>query len=120
MFMASKLTIDDLRSQLLTIKDIESPEPPDPLRSGDVAEVFREDRKSALARVERIIAAMTEDERRDPDVIGPAERQRIAAASNARPEEVEHFLAAFAKMQTLLRETAGMTFWDRIKRTFTG
>jgi signal recognition particle subunit SRP54 len=117
--MSSDFTIDDLRAQLLEIKATEV-EPADPLASGDPVEFFREDRKTTLARVERIIAAMTAAERAQPEGIGPAERQRIAAASGSRPEEVDYFLTQFAKVRTMMRDLAGMSFWQRAKKVVVG
>jgi signal recognition particle GTPase len=112
--MNKDFTIDDLRAQLLQIKASE-PEPADPFASGDAIEIFREDRRTTLARVERIIAAMSDDERAQPDGIGPAERQRIAAASDTRPAEVDHFLTQFAKVRALMHNMAEMSLWKRLK-----
>lgn len=74
-----------------------------------------EDPEPAFKRIQGIIDAMTEEERRDPDGIDLSHRQRIAAASGTEPEKVEQFLEEFKKVRKMMRAMSEMGIWQRIK-----
>jgi signal recognition particle subunit SRP54 len=74
------------------------------------------DRRESLLRIRRMIDAMAERERRDPDDIDLNRRQRIAADSGTEPEEVEQFLEQFKQIRVLMRQLAQMNIWQRMKR----
>lgn len=73
------------------------------------------DPKESLLRIRRMIDAMTEEERRDPDGIDLSQRQRVAAASNTDLEEVELFLEDFKQVRKIMRKMSEMSVWQRIK-----
>lgn len=73
------------------------------------------DPKESLLRIRRMIDAMTEEERRDPDAIDFNHCQRIAAASDTEPEEVARFLEEFKKVRSLMRSMSRASVWQRIK-----
>lgn len=73
------------------------------------------DPKETLLRIRRMIDAMTEQERCEPDGIDLGHRQRIAAASDTDPEEVARFLEEFKKVRKLMRKMSEMSVWQRIK-----
>lgn len=74
-----------------------------------------EDADTAFKRVQAMIDAMTEEERRNPDGIDLSHRQRIAAESGANLEEVERFLEQFRRIRKLMRYMGEMSVWQRIK-----
>jgi signal recognition particle subunit SRP54 len=69
----------------------------------------------AMERVQRMIDAMTPDERAHPDRIDAAARERIAASAGVQPEDVSQFLEQFAAVRRLMRQMVNMTLWQRIK-----
>jgi signal recognition particle subunit SRP54 len=74
-----------------------------------------EDPDTAFKRIQDMIDAMTEEERRNPDIIDSNRLHRIAVGSGTQPHEVEEFLAQFAQLRTLMRQMAQMSIWQRIK-----
>jgi signal recognition particle subunit SRP54 len=79
-----------------------------------------EDPEVAVRRVCGMIDAMTAEERRDPGLLDPSRRRRIAAGSGVNPDEVEEFLGQFARVQLVLRDLAEMSLWERIKLVVLG
>lgn len=63
-----------------------------------------EDLDSWLNRTSHMIDAMTDAERSKPDIINSERRAQLAAASGAKPEELERLLETFEQMQALMRE----------------
>lgn len=116
--MAAKddFTLDDFRKQLEQLEKIgpmkellgSMPVMSEMIHDGEEPE-------TALRRIQGIIDAMTEDERRDPDGIDLSHRQRIAAGSGTDPEEVERFLGQFRQVQKIMRKLREMSVWQRIK-----
>ena len=73
--MQTDFTLDDFATQLHQLRKL--PTGTDPL--SDLLESFRDSREQTLARIDRILAAVHPEERRDPDRVGLAEdcrRQR--------------------------------------------
>jgi signal recognition particle GTPase len=68
-----------------------------------------------LARDIGIIDAMTPEQRSAPGRIEASARVRIAAASGSEPDEVEQLLVQFGQMRDVMKEIAGMSFWQRLK-----
>jgi signal recognition particle subunit SRP54 len=77
-----------------------------------------EDRDLALSRIRQMIDAMTDEERSNPDLITSSSLSRVAASSGTHPQDVEKFLAQFHQVQALMRQKAGMSFWQRLKMAF--
>jgi signal recognition particle subunit SRP54 len=71
-----------------------------------------------ILRIRRMIGAMTEDERADPDIIDATRRERIAEDAGVEPIEVERFLLQFNQARLLFRQTARMSWWRRILSMF--
>ncbi len=67
----------------------------------DLDEMVSED---DLKRIEAIILSMTPEERTHPDVINPSRRQRIAAGSGSKLEDVNNLLTQFREMQKMMRQ----------------
>src|SRR5262245_19065060 len=113
--MKDDFTLDDFRKQFEHVVKRGGRDPLNrmPGMSGMVSD--DEEPKVALRRIEKMLDAMTREERRDPDRIDEAARVRIAASAGTQPEDVTRFLAQFAQARDLMRQLARMTFWQRLK-----
>jgi signal recognition particle subunit SRP54 len=74
-----------------------------------------EDPELAFKRIQGMIDSMTQQERKDPDVIDISRRRRIAAGSGTEPHEIKQFLNQFGQIRTFMRQMANMSIWQRIK-----
>jgi signal recognition particle GTPase len=109
--MGTDFTLDDFANQLHQLRRL--PTGTDPLN--DLLESFRDSREQTLARIDRILAAVSPEERRDPGRIGPAERSRIAAESGTAPADVERFFAGFERIRSRLAEVGQMGMLQRLR-----
>jgi len=99
--LAGQFGLDDLLKQLRTIQKL------GPLRDvvsrlpgmGSLAEQVEE---SELKRVEALIASMTPDERKSPDIIDRSRASRIARGSGRRSRDVRDLVARFGQMRELM------------------
>jgi signal recognition particle subunit SRP54 len=94
-------TLDDFRRQLHMLRQQGQQVP-----SGLRVEGFPDDPASLAAeldRMERIIEAMTVEERRDPDLVEMPRRWAIAQVSGATLVEVCTFFAQFGQVRKLMR-----------------
>jgi demethylmenaquinone methyltransferase/2-methoxy-6-polyprenyl-1,4-benzoquinol methylase len=109
-------TLDDFRKQLEHLDAV----------GGDIRHVRSnmaglprpgeaEDPKEELRRIRRIIDAMTDEERREPDGIDAGRRLRIAAESGTTPDKVEQFLDEFRQIRELMRRMARMSVWEWLR-----
>jgi signal recognition particle subunit SRP54 len=78
-----------------------------------------EDPEASLGRLQGMIDSMTNEERRNPDIIDIGRRRRIAAGSGTEPHEVKQFLNQFEQVRGLMRQMANQSIWQRLK-TITG
>jgi signal recognition particle subunit SRP54 len=62
-----------------------------------------------LGRIEAIINSMTQQERRNHNVINGSRRKRIARGSGTTVEEVNRLLKQFVQMRKMLKVVGGMT-----------
>lgn len=60
-----------------------------------------------LKRIEAIILSMTPHERRNPDVINPSRRERIAKGSGTQMQDINALLQQFREMQKMMRQLTG-------------
>ncbi|MBL8795035.1 MAG: hypothetical protein JNM56_14090 [Planctomycetia bacterium] len=111
--MADDLTLDDFRKQLDRA-----------LQNGMNGLVLRflgleaglpESAKRCLQRIDRMIAVMTPEERLDPACIDVNRRFLIALHSDTDPHEVQQFLRQFDQVRELMRQSAKLNIWDRIR-----
>jgi signal recognition particle subunit SRP54 len=109
-------TLDDFRSSL---EQLTKMRPKKELLSNmpGLGEMILDGEKpeTAFKRIQGIIDAMTEDERRNPDNIDSNRLHRIAIDSGTEPHEIEQFLDQFAQVRTIMRHMAQMSIWERIK-----
>jgi signal recognition particle subunit SRP54 len=59
--------------------------------------------------MEAIVYSMTQDERRDPDVIDSSRRRRIAAGSGTQLHDVSGLVKTFLRMRDMLKALSGGT-----------
>jgi signal recognition particle subunit SRP54 len=113
--VARDFTLDDFRRQLdqLQRAGLKDQLGRLPGTAGMVAD--GEDPDATFDRVRRMIDAMTDAERRDPDAIDADRQARIAADSGTQPDEVETFLAQFRQVRELMQQMGRMSFWQRLK-----
>ena len=64
----------------------------------------------AMARTEAIIYSMTMEERRNPDIIKASRKQRIAAGSGMKVEDVNRLLKQFDQMKVMMKQMKNMKF----------
>ena len=109
-------TLDDFRNQLRRLGKMgpmyeimaSTPGMRDMIREG-------EDPEDSLRRIGDMIDAMTDEERRNPDLIDQPRRERIARDSGTEAQEVKQFLAQFNQIRELLRQLAQMSWWQRFQ-----
>jgi signal recognition particle subunit SRP54 len=112
-------TLDDFRKQLRqlgkmgSLREIMATMP----RAGDMFPEG-EDPEDSLKRIQGMIDVMTDEERRNPDIIDQPRRERIARDSGTEPHEVKQFLAQFNQIREVMRQMAQMTFWQRLQLLF--
>lgn len=66
-----------------------------------------EDPDEAFRRIQGMIDSMSEEERRDPDIIDSGRVRRIAADSGTEPHEIKQFLSQFEVVRNLMRRMGG-------------
>ncbi len=67
-----------------------------------------DDNEKAMSRVEAIILSMTEEERRNPDLMNPSRKKRIAAGAGVDIAEVNRLVKQFADMKKMMKQLPGM------------
>jgi len=116
------LTLDDFRKQLRQLGKMGSlreimnsmPGMRDMTREG-------EDPEESFRRIEAMIDVMTDEERRNPDIIDQSRRERITRDSGTEPHEVKQFLAQFDRVREVMRQLTQMSLWQRFQlRLFRG
>jgi signal recognition particle subunit SRP54 len=103
------VTLNDFRKQLSHLKKMgptrkvmaSLPGLGDMIREGEELE-------DSLTRIEGMIDAMMDEERRNPDIIDQSRRERIASDSGTQPHEVQQFLAQFNQLRAAMRHMAQM------------
>jgi signal recognition particle GTPase len=111
--VAKDFTLEDFARQLQQAKRLTSPD-----HLSYVLDYFRENREETVARLERIIAAMEPSERKNPEMIGASNIQRIASRSGLTSEEIQQFLQQFARLRKRMQMLAGLSWWQRLLFVF--
>ena len=108
--MENRFTLEDFRSQITQIKKM------GPIGqlvgmipgAGQMAGAAQEAVDSGqMKRIEAIIASMTPDERRRPEIIKASRRRRIALGSGTSTAEVNRLLKQFVEMQKMMKMISG-------------
>lgn len=71
-----------------------------------------------LKRIEAIIRSMTQEERRNPRIIGSSRRRRIAIGSGTAGHEVRDLIKQFEQMQKMMSEFGVMAKKGKMPRGF--
>ncbi len=69
-----------------------------------------------MARIEAIILSMTPKERRDPDIINPSRKRRIAKGAGVDIAEVNRLVKQFEQMRKMMKQMPGLMGGKRGKR----
>ncbi len=64
--------------------------------------------EKAMGRVEAIILSMTAQERRDPDLMNPSRKKRIAKGAGVDIAEVNRLVKQFGEMKKMMKQLPGM------------
>ena len=67
-----------------------------------------DDNEKAMGRVEAIILSMTEEERRNPELMNPSRKKRIAAGAGVDIAEVNRMVKQFGEMKKMMKQLPGM------------
>ena len=116
--MAKDLSLDEFRALLRQAEQTGMLQAVDVSASQNISVVFREGWSVFLTQLDRIIGAMTPEERRAPDQISLLRRHEIAVLSDTQPEELDRFLAQFFKLCALKRQMGEMTTGQQINLLF--
>jgi signal recognition particle subunit SRP54 len=68
-----------------------------------------------IVRVEAIVHSMTKQERRNPDMIDPSRRRRIARGSGVEPHEVSGLVKTFMQTRHMMKAFSTMGPMNRLK-----
>ena len=110
-FKKAEFDLEDFRTQMRRIKKLGSLEGILKLIPGmgqirkQLEDVRMPDKE--LGKVEAMISSMTMAERRDPKIINPSRKQRIAKGSGTTVTEVNQLLRNFEQMQKMMKKIAG-------------
>ncbi len=76
-----------------------------PGMSGKMAEMDVDDKE--MGKIEAIIHSMTLEERKNPDIINPSRRRRIAAGSGTDQHNVSGLIKTFERSRSMLKALSG-------------
>ena len=112
--MAEDYTLADYRIDLHRLQQMGG----DLYHAGLGTEVYEglpfEDWPATVGCLERLLDAMTSEERRDPSRIGSVVIQRLAATTVTTCEDVERAVEHFKRVPDAMRRLAQMSMWERI------
>lgn len=100
--------MDDLLSQMQQIKKMGSMKSIMSMLPGvgdKLKDVDMDDRQ--LVYIEAMITSMTFEERKNPSVINPSRKKRIAAGSGTKVEDVNRLLKQLEQMQKMMKQMSG-------------
>jgi len=72
-----------------------------------------------IKQMEAIVQSMTAKERRDPELIDPSRRRRIAAGSGTQPNDVSTLVKTFKRSRDMMKAVSGGSFGG-LKALFSG
>ena len=73
------------------------------LGKGKMPDIDADDAEQKMARVEAIIYSMTVEERRNPDVLNPSRKHRIARGAGVDISEVNRMVKQFGEMKKMIK-----------------
>lgn len=75
---------------------------------GKMPDIDSEETEKKMARIEAIIYSMTPEERRNPDLMNPSRKRRIAAGAGVNIAEVNRTVKQFEEMRKMMKKLPGM------------
>ena len=72
--------------------------------------------EAGMNRMEAIILSMTPEERRDPSLLNPSRKHRIAKGSGNQIQEVNRFIKQFEESKKMMKQMSGMMKGDKKKK----
>jgi signal recognition particle subunit SRP54 len=83
---------------------------------GKMPDVDTDAAEKQMARTEAIIYSMTLEERRNPKLMNPSRKRRIAAGAGVDISEVNRLVKQFEQMQKMMKKMPGMMGGKRGRR----
>ena len=78
------------------------------LGGGKMPDIDTDAAEKQIARTEAIIYSMTPQERRNPNIMNPSRKQRIAKGAGVAISEVNRLIKQFEQMKKLMKQMPGM------------
>ena len=78
------------------------------LGKGKMPDIDADDAEQKMARVEAIIYSMTPEERRNPSLMNPSRKNRIAKGAGVDIAEVNRLVKQFEQMKKMMKQMPGM------------
>lgn len=78
------------------------------LGNKNLKDVDWDEGENALAGIEAIIYSMTKEERRNPDILNPSRKKRIAKGAGVDISEVNRVVKQFDQMRKMMKQFSGM------------
>ena len=80
-----------------------------PGMGGKMPEIDTDEAEKNMARIEAIINSMTPQERRNPNLLNPGRRNRIAKGAGVDIAEVNRLVKQFEQTKKLMKQMPGMS-----------
>ena len=110
------LTFDDFLKQMQTMKKMGGMKDVMKLLPGMGGQMAGMDFDDGeISRIEAIVHSMTKEERRNPDVINPSRRRRIARGSGTEASDVSGLVKTFNQTKQMMKSIGGMGLTGRMK-----
>ncbi len=113
--MAESYTLTDYRIDLYGLRKLGIESQIAGLYTGVYDDLPIEDWPAMVECLERLLDAMTVEERRNPGRIDSSEMQRLAATTGTPAEEVARAIEHFKRVPNTMRRLAELSMWERIK-----
>jgi signal recognition particle subunit SRP54 len=85
-------------------------------RGGKMPEIDTDAAEQNMKRIEAIIHSMTPKERRNPNLLNPSRKNRIAKGAGVQVSEVNRLVKQFEQTKKLMKQMPGMMGGKRGKR----
>ena len=86
------------------------------LGGGKMPEIDTDEAEKNMRRIEAIIHSMTPQERKNPNLLNPSRKQRIAKGAGVDISEVNRLVKQFEQMKKMMKKMPGMMGGKRGKR----
>lgn len=83
---------------------------------GKMPDIDTDEAEKKLARTEAIIYSMTPEERRNPKLMNPSRKNRIAKGAGVDIAEVNRLVKQFEQMKKMMKQMPGLMGGKRGKR----